>query len=210
MSGLIDAYLARLDAELRYDPRLARRVRAEIGGHLHEALDHGRSEAAIVAGFGNPRDIARDCAAAALPSRLRTAWQLAGLLTLVTLVMMRLRLIAAPLPVPDMPGQVLTMLDRAGLFAAVVLCLYTGQAIRSVPIIARAQRMRAALTLALAAFLVSIIANAARTLAGGADMRVVLGSFALELMMVAALALSLRMLGRHVAHIGAPDGAATA
>jgi hypothetical protein len=81
----VAAYLDRLDAEFRFDVRLARRVRAEVEDHLWEAVaDSGAADAEsqAVATFGDPRELAREYAAASVRSQLRRV----GVITLVALL----------------------------------------------------------------------------------------------------------------------------
>ena len=65
--------------ELSFDPRLARRVRAEVEDHLHEALadradPHGEKRLAeVMCAFGDPQAFARQFLATALLSLARRA-----------------------------------------------------------------------------------------------------------------------------------------
>ena len=65
--------------ELSFDPRLARRVRAEVEDHLHEALadradQHGENRLAeVMCAFGDPQAFARQFLATALLSLARRA-----------------------------------------------------------------------------------------------------------------------------------------
>jgi len=65
--------------ELSFDPRLARRLRAEVEDHLHEALadrgdPHGESRLAeVMCAFGDPRAFAQQFLATALLSLARRA-----------------------------------------------------------------------------------------------------------------------------------------
>src|SRR5262249_50851582 len=65
--------------ELSFDPRLARRLRAEVEDHLHEAVagcadPHGENALAeVMCAFGDPREFARQFLASALLSLARRA-----------------------------------------------------------------------------------------------------------------------------------------
>jgi hypothetical protein len=67
--------------ELSFDPRLARRLRAEVEDHLHEALadrgdPHGENrlaEVEVICAFGDPRAFARQFLATAMLSLARRA-----------------------------------------------------------------------------------------------------------------------------------------
>ena len=65
--------------ELSFDPRLARRLRAEVEDHLHQALaDHGDPHcedrlAEVMCAFGDPRAFARQFLATAMLSLARRA-----------------------------------------------------------------------------------------------------------------------------------------
>src|SRR6516225_2371818 len=65
--------------ELSFDPRLARRLRAEVGDHLHEAVadrvdPHGENRLAeVMCAFGDPQAFARQFLATALLSLARRA-----------------------------------------------------------------------------------------------------------------------------------------
>src|SRR5215469_17006067 len=65
--------------ELSFDPRLARRLRAEVEDHLHAALadraePHGENQLAdVVCAFGDPQAFARQFLATALLSLARRA-----------------------------------------------------------------------------------------------------------------------------------------
>jgi hypothetical protein len=62
--------------ELSFDPRLARRLRAEVEDHLHEAVadPHGENALAeVICAFGDPRTFARQFLATALLSLARRA-----------------------------------------------------------------------------------------------------------------------------------------
>src|SRR6516225_4003182 len=63
--------------ELSFDPHLARRLRAEVEDHLHEALaddPHGENRLAeVISAFGDPRTFARQFLATALLSLARRA-----------------------------------------------------------------------------------------------------------------------------------------
>jgi hypothetical protein len=76
--------------ELSFDPRLARRLRAEVEDHLHEAVADGADShdenrvAEVMCAFGDPRAFARQFLATALLSLARRA---AGLTALAVIGM---------------------------------------------------------------------------------------------------------------------------
>src|SRR5215469_4941594 len=83
--------------ELSFDPRLARRLRAEVEDHLHEALadrgdshDEGRLTEVICA-FGDPRTFARQFLATALLSLARRAAAVTALAVIGMFGMMKAR-----------------------------------------------------------------------------------------------------------------------
>jgi len=60
MTSAVDGYLARLDAELwRVPPRLRARIREEVRGHLDDAIAAAMTEAAAIARFGDPAEVAQ-------------------------------------------------------------------------------------------------------------------------------------------------------
>ena len=91
MPRLIDAYLSEFDRHLAFDRRRARRVRAEVGSHLAEALEHETSEAEAVARFGDSKQLAKAFVESALPRRLQFAALSLVIMAAMTLAMMRLR-----------------------------------------------------------------------------------------------------------------------
>jgi hypothetical protein len=72
-------FVSAVARELSFDPRLARRLRAEVEDHLHEALadrgdPHGENRLAeVMCAFGDPRDFARPLATAMLSLARRAA-----------------------------------------------------------------------------------------------------------------------------------------
>jgi hypothetical protein len=76
-SVLIAEYLDKLTGELSFDPRLSRRVRQEVEDHLLNGIEHDAGgdpdEAArlAIAGFGDPREIARQYAPLSLLQQAR-------------------------------------------------------------------------------------------------------------------------------------------
>jgi len=95
--GPIADYCADVARNLRFDPDLARRVRAEIEDHLLEALDdHGDAacvdaQHAAIRAFGDARQIARDFAAGALQSLERRTAVLTALAVIAVFVAMDAR-----------------------------------------------------------------------------------------------------------------------
>jgi hypothetical protein len=95
--GPIADYCADVARNLRFDPDLARRVRAEIEDHLLEALDnHGDAacvdaQHAAIRAFGDARQIARDFAAGALQSLARRTAVLTALAVIAVFVAMDAR-----------------------------------------------------------------------------------------------------------------------
>jgi hypothetical protein len=88
----VDEYLRVLDGELRFDRRLARRVRAEVEDHLCEAAEvHG--ERAALARFGAPHELAAQFAAVSLSKRARFSalWGVISIVAAFALMEARLR-----------------------------------------------------------------------------------------------------------------------
>jgi hypothetical protein len=82
-SVLVTKYLDQLTRELSFDPELSRRVRREVEDHLLDAIgDDGGDDpkdAAAIARFGDPREIARQYAPLSL---LQQARRVGGILIL--------------------------------------------------------------------------------------------------------------------------------
>lgn len=84
-SNPIADYADLLARELRFDPALSRRVRAEVEDHLWEAAADARegptleSQHRVIAGFGDPSELARQYVAASLLSQLRRMRTVMGL-----------------------------------------------------------------------------------------------------------------------------------
>jgi hypothetical protein len=84
-SNPIADYAGALARELSFDPALSRRVRAEVEDHLWEAAADGRegptlnTQHRVIAGFGEPSELARQYAAVSLLSQLRRARIVMGL-----------------------------------------------------------------------------------------------------------------------------------
>jgi len=74
-SVLVTKYLDQLTRELSFDPELSRRVRREVEDHLLDAIsDDGgddRKDAAAIARFGDPKEIARQYAPLSLLQQAR-------------------------------------------------------------------------------------------------------------------------------------------
>lgn len=197
MTGPIAAYLDELDTVLAFDPRLSRRVRAEIESHLLDTAEQV-GEADAVRRFGRPADIARAYAEAALPDRLRQSCIAAALLGGATLLLMRLRTVVLDI---TRGGDPLAWFDRGGLVAAL---LFIGAAwwFSSRHRIASVRR---ALHLAAGCLALSVGASLLRAIDGGGD-----GAFALiavtaliELMLVGTLMAQLARLDRYARRLSA-------
>jgi hypothetical protein len=114
VTGPIAAYLAELDRFLAFDPGLSGHVRDEIASHLFETAERV-GEADAVRRFGQPAEIARAYALAALPDRLRQSCVAAALLGGATLALMWLRTAFLNMPLSHDP---LAWFDRLGIVAA--------------------------------------------------------------------------------------------
>lgn len=204
MPDLIDAYLTQFDQALRYDPRLARRVRAEVASHLREAVDSGRAEAAAPASFGDPRRIARDFAAAELPGVVRATWRHAALLAVVAFAMMRARSLAIPPRIGE--GLGLATIDRTAFLMALLLFGWAWWSTLALPPVALASRIRAPLAAALGFMIASVAANCLRTLGAGGEPPLILATAAVEMGMIAAIVASLHRVRLHAAHVAGSDG----
>ena len=96
--GPIADYCAEVAQQLRFDPQLACRVRAEIEDHLLEALEARSEEASAdaqreaIRAFGDARQIARDFAAGALQSLARRTAVLTALAVIGVFVAMDARI----------------------------------------------------------------------------------------------------------------------
>lgn len=119
MDGAAGAYLTAVRRALAFDPPLAARVSAEIEDHLSEALAaHPTETEAILIRFGPPEAVARGCAAANAPRRLRASARL--MLTALLLIVLTMRLRLALLPEVRHDGWLFLahLCDRYGLIAA--------------------------------------------------------------------------------------------
>jgi hypothetical protein len=88
-------YASALARELRFDPALARRVRAEVEDHLWEASGDDSSpevQRGAIAKFGPPRELARQYVAAALLVQMRRVGTRAMLAIAVVFIAMEARL----------------------------------------------------------------------------------------------------------------------
>jgi hypothetical protein len=119
MDGAAASYVAAVRRTLAFDPPLAARVAAEIEDHLSEALaDRPTETEAILTRFGPPEVVARGCAVAQAPYRLRASARL--MLTTLLLIVLTMRLRGALLPEVAPDGWLLLARigDRYGLIAA--------------------------------------------------------------------------------------------
>lgn len=197
MTGPIAAYLDEIDAALAFDRRLSRRVRDEIESHLFEAAERV-SEADAVRRFGQPAEIARAYAEAALPDRLKRSCVAAALLGGATLALMRLRTVALDIP----GGGALTWLDRGGLVAA-ALCVGAAWLLAARYGIAAVRR---ALHLAAGCLALSVGASLLRAF-GGVSGELTFGLVAatalIELLLLAVLMRQLARLDRYALRLAA-------
>lgn len=126
MDGAAGAYLAAVRRALAFDPPLAARVAAEIEDHLSEALSaHPTEPEAVIARFGPPEAMARGCAVAQAPRRLRASARLMLTALLLIVLTMRLRLALLPEVVPEGWLLLARIGDRYGLIAAFLGALFS-------------------------------------------------------------------------------------
>jgi hypothetical protein len=126
MDGAAANYVAAVRRTLAFDPPLAARVAAEIEDHLSEALaDHPTETEAILTRFGPPEVVARGCAVAQAPHRLRASARL--MLTTLLLIVLTMRLRGALLPEVRLDGWLFLahLCDRYGLLVALVGALFS-------------------------------------------------------------------------------------
>ena len=126
MDGAAANYVAAVRRTLAFDPPLAARVAAEIEDHLSEALADRPTEAeAILTRFGPPEVVARGCAVAQAPHRLRASARL--MLTTLLLIVLTMRLRGALLPEVRLDGWLFLahLCDRYGLLVALVGALFS-------------------------------------------------------------------------------------
>lgn len=198
MSGPIAAYLDELDRVLAFDRRLSRRVHDEIESHLFDTAERV-GEADAVRRFGRPADIARAYAEAALPDRLRRSCIATALLGGVTLLLMRLRTVLLDIPGG---GDPLVWLDRGGLFAA-LLCIGAAWWFSSRNLVASVRR---ALHLGAGCLALSVGASLLRAIGGDSGdgaLALIVGTAAVELVLVAGLMAELARLDRYARRLAA-------
>lgn len=190
MSPALEHYLGEYDRALAFDPALARRVREEVGAHIEEAIDHGRTAEEAIARFGRASALAPDFARAALPARLRATLHAALSMLAATFLFMRLRSVLLALGQAEGGlANLLAAVDRAGLAAAILFGLAAWHRIRK----GDAVRASAPLLGAAASLLLSVAASLARAagVAGGDPL--IWATGAAEIMLIA---LFLRHVGR--------------
>ena len=137
MSDLMAAYLDTLAEELSFDPRLARRMRAEAEDHLQEAIASDPMGATIeterraISRFGAARDIAAQCALPSLVQQVKKAGATATLIAIGLLIAMKSRLawygatspIVSPDPHLDQLRMVISSIDRYAFWCALLIAM---------------------------------------------------------------------------------------
>ncbi|MBV8166291.1 MAG: hypothetical protein JO021_05825 [Alphaproteobacteria bacterium] len=220
---MIADYLDTLSRALSFDPRLARSVRREVEDHLCEAVaasplsDRGEAERRAVARFGRADALAADFALSALARGTRRLGLAVLLAIAAVLATMKGRVVwyAAMDWRLDEVSRALAkpvlLVDRCGFWLAVAVAVVTFAYLRwhrlrlgGAPIDPRVLRRAGWLCAgATVALIVAVLADAVLTaLQVGADLRlsavIPIGSMAIEIACVAALAGTIRATARRV------------
>ena len=201
MPRLIDAYLSEFDRHLAFDRRLARRVRAEVGSHLAEALEHETSEAEAVARFGDSKQLAKAFVESALPGRLQFAALSLVIMAAMTLAMMRLRSVWFDLSAYQHGlSNYLATVDRIGFLLGFAMAGYAWWTVRRSQL--HAERAILSIHCAMLSFVVSIVASLARALLVAESDSLIWLTGGLECIGLIAIYWQLRLTYRHamIAH----------
>lgn len=173
MSELMAAYLDTLAEELSFDPRLARRMRAEAEDHLQEAIASDPMGATIeterraISRFGAARDIAAQCALPSLVQQVKKAGATATLIAIGLLIAMKSRLAwygatspISPDPHLDQLRMVISSIDRYAFWCALLIAMcgwsYISIGRASGSLVLRRRLRQSLLVCAVAAFAVVI------------------------------------------------------
>ena len=137
MSQLTAAYLDTLARELSFDPRLARRMRAEAEDHLREAIASDPMGATIeterraISRFGAARDIAAQCVLPSLVQQVKNAGAAATLIAIGLLIAMKSRIAwygaTSPTvssdPLLDQLRTAISSIDRYAFWCALLIAI---------------------------------------------------------------------------------------
>lgn len=197
---MIDAYLARLDRRLAFDPALAARVRLEVEDHLREAaeasaLPADQAERGAVQRFGDADAIAARFADEALGRQAKRTWLAFAAAAGAAFLAMRLRREMLDGAAFD-GAPVAALLDRYAFIAALAIGALGWLAMRTRPHLSRFRLAGAAGTLGFAALVTSIAGGAVIALMAGRFDLPTLAAFLLEAAMAVWLAASVLTLKR--------------
>lgn len=195
MAGVIDSYLAALDARLAFDPALRARVHVEVEDHLREAAE-ARGEGEAVQRFGRPEEIARQFAADVLAAQANRFWLTMLAAAGAAFLAMRLRRVMLDSGAFDAaPGAAL--MDRYAFIAAMTLAVGSWLAFRFRAGLSRFRLAGAIGTLSCVALLISIAGGALVAIMAGRQFELpTLAALLLETAMAVWLAASVLTLQR--------------